>query len=110
MAVLINQDGLTGYRNCPAPAKLNLFLHVVGRRPNGYHLLESAFQLIDLCDCLHFTNRSDGAIHRINEIEGVPEEADLTVRAAARLKYGSRTGTDAFGWATDYHSEMSYFV
>ncbi len=86
MAVLINQDGLTGYKNCPAPAKLNLFLHVVGRRPDGYHLLESAFQLIDLCDRLHFTCRSDGAIHRLSEIEGVPEDADLTVRAATRLK------------------------
>ncbi|MBR6000681.1 MAG: 4-(cytidine 5'-diphospho)-2-C-methyl-D-erythritol kinase, partial [Oxalobacter sp.] len=68
------------------PAKLNLFLHVVGRRPDGYHLLESAFQLIDLCDRLHFINRSDGVIHRLSEMEGVPEETDLTVRAATRLK------------------------
>jgi 4-diphosphocytidyl-2-C-methyl-D-erythritol kinase len=45
---------------CPAPAKLNLFLHVTGRRPDGYHLLQSAFQLIDRCDTLHFALRDDG--------------------------------------------------
>ncbi|WP_019142040.1 4-(cytidine 5'-diphospho)-2-C-methyl-D-erythritol kinase [Noviherbaspirillum massiliense] len=72
--------------NCPAPAKLNLFLHVVGRRTDGYHLLQTAFQLLDYGDLLHFRLRDDGAIRRITDISGVPEEADLVVRAARLLK------------------------
>lgn len=72
--------------NCPAPAKLNLFLHVVGRRPDGYHLLQSAFQLIDAADLLHFETRNDGQIHRSTEIKGVPEKSDLIVRAARLLQ------------------------
>jgi 4-diphosphocytidyl-2-C-methyl-D-erythritol kinase len=71
--------------NCPAPAKLNLFLHVTGRRPDGYHLLQTAFQLIDRADLLHFSTREDGVIRRSSGIEGVPEEEDLTVRAARLL-------------------------
>jgi len=73
-------------RNCLAPAKLNLFLHVTGRRPDGYHLLQSVFQLLDRGDLLHFSTRSDGIIRRTTEIEGVPEDADLIVRAARLLK------------------------
>eukprot|EP01041_Mallomonas_annulata_P021581 gene21581-41673_t len=46
----------------PAPAKLNLFLHITGRRPDGYHLLQSVFMLIDWCDTLHFERRPDGRI------------------------------------------------
>ena len=72
--------------SCPAPAKLNLFLHVVGRRPDGYHLLQTLFRFIDLHDTLHFTLREDGAVHRTNVIEGVPEEQDLCVRAARLLQ------------------------
>jgi 4-diphosphocytidyl-2-C-methyl-D-erythritol kinase len=72
--------------DCPAPAKLNLFLHVTGRRPDGYHLLQTVFQLIDRCDLLHFTTRSDGVIRRTSEIAGVPPQADLTVRAAQLLR------------------------
>jgi 4-diphosphocytidyl-2-C-methyl-D-erythritol kinase len=72
--------------NCPAPAKLNLFLHVTGRRPDGYHLLQTAFQLIDHGDLLHFTERTDGTIRRSNDIAGVPESSDLVVRAAQLLK------------------------
>ncbi len=71
--------------NCPAPAKLNLFLHVVGRRPdNGYHLLQTAFQLLSHGDMLHFETRNDDHIRRTTAIAGVPEESDLIV-AAARL-------------------------
>ncbi|MCR4298024.1 MAG: 4-(cytidine 5'-diphospho)-2-C-methyl-D-erythritol kinase, partial [Gallionella sp.] len=72
--------------SCPAPAKLNLFLHVVGRRPDGYHLLQTLFRFIDLHDTLHFSLREDGAVHRTNVIEGVPEEQDLCVRAARLLQ------------------------
>lgn len=72
--------------NCPAPAKLNLFLHVTGRRADGYHLLQTAFQLIDHGDLLHFERRDDGIIARTSDIEGVPESSDLIVRAAHLLK------------------------
>lgn len=75
---------------CPAPAKLNLFLHVTGRRADGYHLLQTAFQLIDRCDTLDFAVRDDGAILRSNDIPGVPAESDLVVRAARLLQ--SHTG------------------
>ncbi len=71
---------------CPAPAKLNLFLHVVGRRPDGYHLLQTLFRFIDLEDTLHFTRRDDGVVHRLGQVEGVPEEQDLCVRAAKLLQ------------------------
>ncbi|WP_034295576.1 4-(cytidine 5'-diphospho)-2-C-methyl-D-erythritol kinase [Herbaspirillum sp. RV1423] len=72
--------------NCPAPAKLNLFLHVTGRRPDGYHLLQTAFQLIDRSDTLDFTVRDDGRIRRVNDIPGVPAGTDLVVRAARLLQ------------------------
>src|SRR3990172_4595789 len=75
---------------CPAPAKLNLFLHVTGRRADGYHTLQTLFRFIDLHDTLHFSLRADGAGHRTNTIEGVAEEADLFVRAARLLQ--SETG------------------
>ncbi|HZG20188.1 MAG TPA: 4-(cytidine 5'-diphospho)-2-C-methyl-D-erythritol kinase [Herbaspirillum sp.] len=74
---------------CPAPAKLNLFLHVTGRRPDGYHLLQSAFQLIDRCDTLDFALRDDGRIVRTNEVAGVPAESDLVIRAAHLLREAS---------------------
>lgn len=70
---------------CPAPAKLNLFLHVIGRRSDGYHLLQTVFQLIDWCDYLDFYCRVDGRVCRMNAIEDVPE-IDLTVRAAQLLQ------------------------
>jgi 4-diphosphocytidyl-2-C-methyl-D-erythritol kinase len=70
----------------PAPAKLNLFLHVTGRRPDGYHLLQSTFCLIDRADSLRFAPREDGAIHLATPLPGVPAEADLTVRAARLLQ------------------------
>lgn len=73
-------------RNCPAPAKLNLFLHVTGRRADGYHLLQTVFQLIDRCDLLHFETRDDGVIQRTTDLAGVPAESDLIVRAARLLQ------------------------
>ena len=76
--------------NCPAPAKLNLFLHVTGRRPDGYHLLQTLFQLIDVGDTLHFEVRDDGVIHRSTDIAGVAEDSDLIVRAARLLKSAAR--------------------
>lgn len=73
-------------RDVPAPAKINLFLHVVGRRPDGYHLLQTAFRFIDLQDTLHFRARSDGRIVRAYDLPGVAEDADLVVRAARALQ------------------------
>ncbi|MFZ6862183.1 4-(cytidine 5'-diphospho)-2-C-methyl-D-erythritol kinase [Undibacterium sp. Ji67W] len=72
--------------HCQAPAKLNLFLHVTGRRADGYHLLQTAFQLIDRCDTLDIEIRTDNAILRTNDIPGVPAETDLIVRAARLLQ------------------------
>jgi 4-diphosphocytidyl-2-C-methyl-D-erythritol kinase len=81
---------------CPAPAKLNLFLHVVGRRPDGYHLLQTLFRFIDLNDTLHFTLREDGVVRRVNALADVPEEQDLVVRAARLLQQetGCTQGVD----------------
>jgi 4-diphosphocytidyl-2-C-methyl-D-erythritol kinase len=70
----------------PAPAKLNLFLHVVGRRSDGYHLLQTAFRLIDLCDWLRFTPRSDGQVTLARPLAGVAQEDNLAVRAARLLQ------------------------
>jgi 4-diphosphocytidyl-2-C-methyl-D-erythritol kinase len=73
-----------------APAKLNLFLHIVGRRTDGYHLLESVFMLIDWVDTLHFELRTDGQISRADLSASLPAE-DLIVRAAKALKHASGT-------------------
>ena len=70
----------------PAPAKLNLFLHIIGRRPDGYHLLQTAFQLIDFSDELSFSLRDDGQILLHTELTGVPSERNLIVRAARLLQ------------------------
>ena len=85
--------------NCAAPAKLNLFLHVTGRRDDGYHLLQTVFQLIDHGDLLHFTRREDGLVRRISPLAGVAEADDLTVRAARLLQreLAARTGGAALG-------------
>jgi 4-diphosphocytidyl-2-C-methyl-D-erythritol kinase len=82
--------------DCLAPAKLNLFLHVTGRRPDGYHELQTVFQLLDRGDLLDFRVREDGAIHRTSDIPNVPEESDLVVRAAQLLRErtGCRLGAD----------------
>ncbi|MCC7461819.1 MAG: 4-(cytidine 5'-diphospho)-2-C-methyl-D-erythritol kinase, partial [Gammaproteobacteria bacterium] len=74
----------------PAPAKLNLFLHVVGRRVDGYHDLQTLFQLIDLCDAVGLAVRSDGRIERTEGMAEVPPEADLAVRAARLLQQAVR--------------------
>ncbi|MCC6657628.1 MAG: 4-(cytidine 5'-diphospho)-2-C-methyl-D-erythritol kinase [Rhodocyclaceae bacterium] len=76
-------------RRYPAPAKLNLFLHVVGRRSDGYHLLQSVFRLIDLGDALRFAPLTDGRIARAAPLAGVPEERDLCLRAARMLQEAS---------------------
>lgn len=76
----------TFLHGCPAPAKLNLFLHVTGRRADGYHLLQTVFQLLDHGDVLDFDLRTDGAIRRSTEVPGVPEEQDLIVRALRLLQ------------------------
>ena len=70
----------------PAPAKLNLFLHVVGRRPDGYHLLQTVFRFIECADSLRFAPRADGEIVLATPTPGVAEEDDLTVRAARLLQ------------------------
>ena len=80
----------------PAPAKLNLFLHVVGRRADGYHLLQTAFQIIDLADAVTLSARADGEIRRIDPLPGVAVDDDLCVRAAKALQRatGSVLGAD----------------
>lgn len=82
--------------SCPAPAKLNLFLHVTGRRADGYHLLQTLFRFIDLNDTLHFTVREDGEVRRVNALQGVPPAQDLCVRAARLLQQetGCQLGVD----------------
>ena len=74
----------------PAPAKLNLFLHITGRRSDGYHLLQSAFMLIDWCDTLHFELRADGKISREDLTVPLPAD-DLIVKAAEALQQFSAT-------------------
>ncbi len=79
MDVLLN-------KSWPAPAKLNLLLRIVGQRADGYHLLQTVFQFVDIADQLRFNLRADGVIKRISSLEGVPEDQDLTVRAARLLQ------------------------
>ena len=76
----------TSLHGCPAPAKLNLFLHVNGRRDDGYHLLQTVFQLIDHGDVLDFDLRADGRVVRRTDVPGVPEQQDLIVRALLLLQ------------------------
>ncbi len=80
----------------PAPAKLNLFLHVVGRRADGYHLLQTVFRFVDHGDLLRFAPRADGAVLLATPLPGVPPESDLTVRAARLLQAetGCRDGVE----------------
>jgi 4-diphosphocytidyl-2-C-methyl-D-erythritol kinase len=81
----------------PAPAKLNLFLHVVGKRPDGYHLLQSVFVLIDWQDSLHIERRDDAALHRHDLGAALPAD-DLCLRAARALQQASGTP-----WGADIH-------
>lgn len=80
----------------PAPAKLNLLLRVTGRRPDGYHLLQTVFRFIDFGDRLTFEVRADGAVARRNALAGIAADDDLTVRAARLLQKagGVRHGAD----------------
>ncbi len=90
-------DGLDPWeRRYPAPAKLNLFLHVVGRRPDGYHLLQTAFRLIERCDWLRFSPRRDDEVKLAKPLPGIAETDELAVRAARLLKKeaGSKQGVD----------------
>lgn len=88
----VSSRPLKALYDVPAPAKLNLFLHITGRRPDGYHLLQSVFMLIDWCDTLHFELRTDGRISRsdLKSANGTASEAlpaeDLAVRAALALQ------------------------
>ena len=89
----IRQDWLSAY---PAPAKLNLFLRVVGRQPDGYHRLQTVFRFIDRGDRLFFSQRKDSRIVLLNPLPGVPVESDLTMRAARLLQTetGCREGVE----------------
>jgi 4-diphosphocytidyl-2-C-methyl-D-erythritol kinase len=78
----------------PAPAKLNLFLHITGQRADGYHLLQSVFMLIDWCDTLHFERRGDGQISRHDLTATLPQD-DLCLRAARLLQAESATSAGA---------------
>jgi len=84
------------FQTFPAPAKVNLFLHITGRRADGYHLLQSVFRLLDFHDLVHLRPRKDGVIARSSEMAGVSESQDLTMRAANLLQQhtGSQLGVD----------------
>ena len=75
-----------GYQAFLAPAKINLFLHVVGKRPDGYHLLQTVFQLLDFYDTIYLKTTTDGQIRRLQAVENISESNDLCVRAAIALK------------------------
>ncbi|GAA5169611.1 4-(cytidine 5'-diphospho)-2-C-methyl-D-erythritol kinase [Viridibacterium curvum] len=86
----------SGFVSCLAPAKINLFLHITGRRADGYHTLQTAFRMLDHGDQLHFRARHDGEIRRLTDVSGVPAEQDLIVRAARllQLRTECRLGVD----------------
>jgi len=81
----------TATLSLPAPAKLNLFLHVTGQRDDGYHTLQTLFQFLDYGDTLHFSSRNDGKIALLSDLPGVDAEDNLIVRAARLLKEASGT-------------------
>ncbi|MDF3030379.1 MAG: ipk [Moraxellaceae bacterium] len=87
---------MTAAFSLPAPAKLNLFLHITGRRPDGYHLLQTVFQFLDHADTLHFALRADGDLALQPELPGVPADSNLVLRAARLLREatGCRLGAD----------------
>ena len=77
---------MQGFHPYPAPAKVNLFLHVVGKRADGYHLLQTVFRLLDHGDIIYLKPNNDGHIRRVKEVAGVTEQDDLCVRAARLLQ------------------------
>ncbi len=77
------------WRDWPAPAKLNLFLHITGRRADGYHLLQTLFQFLDHGDTLHFAPRRDGRVQLATPLSGVADDDHLAVRAARLLQAAS---------------------
>lgn len=85
-----------GFSYFPAPAKLNLFLHVIGRRADGYHLLQTVFRFLDLFDEVGLRVTGDGAVRRVSPVRGVTEQDDLTLRAARLLQQfsGCRLGVE----------------
>jgi len=91
-----NEPTLRHLHDVPAPAKLNLFLHVTGRREDGYHLLQSVFMLIDWSDTLHLDWRPDGRIVRHDAVPGTLPDVDLCVKAAQALQQAS-----ACPWGVD---------
>lgn len=82
---------LKDFQAYPAPAKLNLFLHITGRRADGYHLLQTTFQLLDHHDTIYLKPRSDGIIQRVGGNPDVPEEQDLCIRAARLLQKSAKS-------------------
>lgn len=88
----------TAELSLPAPAKLNLMLHIVGRRADGYHLLETVFQFLDYADTLHFSARTDGQIILHSAIDGVAHDDNLIVRAARLLQTQSNSTQGADIW------------
>lgn len=86
------EKGAEGWSSWPAPAKLNLFLRITGRRPDGYHSLQTVFRLLDWGDTVRLRPRDDGVIERIGDgAAGVAAQEDLLVRAAKRLQTESKT-------------------
>lgn len=85
-ATVVEATAPRGFSTWPAPAKLNLFLHVTGRRADGYHTLQSVFQFLDRADLIHLRVTTDGAIRLLTPLPGVAPEQDLTVRAARLLQ------------------------
>jgi len=85
----------THYENIPAPAKLNLFLQVTGRRPDGYHTLQTLFTFVDYGDTLDFVRTEDGEIRQQYPLSGIAAQEDLCIRAAQLLQQESKTGYGA---------------
>lgn len=86
---------MNSWSSWPAPAKLNLFLQITGRRDDGYHLLQTVFQLLDRGDTVRLRMRDDGRVERLSELAGVAPAQDLVVRAALTLKPYASAGAGA---------------
>ena len=89
---------MQGFQTFLAPAKINLFLHITGRRANGYHTLQSVFQLLDFYDTIHLKPTQTGKINRVNDIGNVPASQDLCALAAGALQHetGCKLGCEYF--------------